>query len=98
MSGEEDRKGRVPSWDGDPKTWRAYRTKALTYQESTKWQDRYLCGPRLEGRLTGRAETAVERCKPGWLSYKDGVNRLLNFLELRCNRLPVPDVGAELET
>ena len=97
MSGE-DRSGRVPSWDGDPKGWRAYRRRALNYLESTKWQDRYLCGPRLESQLTGRAETAVERCKPGWLSHNDGVWTLLTFLEKRCNRLPVPDVGAELET
>ena len=97
MSGE-DRRGHCPSWDGDPKGWRAYRRKALNFLESTKWQDRYLCGPRLENQLTGRAETAVERCRPGWLSHKDGVWTLIKFLEARCNRLPVPDVGAELET
>ena len=59
----EDHRGKVivPGWDGDPKTWRTYRRKALQYQEGTKWEDRYLCGPRLEAKLTGRAEVAVER-------------------------------------
>ena len=96
MSGEH--RGRVPSWDGDPRTWRTYRRKALQYQEGTKREDRYLCGPRLEAKLTGRAEVAVERCKPGWLSRADGVERLLAWLERRCARQAVPDVGQELET
>ena len=94
----EDPQGKVPGWDGDPKTWRTYRRRALQYQEGTKWQDRYLCGPRLESRLTGRAEVAVERCRSGWLSRSDGVDRLLAWLERRCSRQAVPDVGQELET
>ncbi|CAK0870312.1 unnamed protein product [Prorocentrum cordatum] len=94
----EDHRGKVPSWDGDPKTWRTHRRKALQYQEGTKREDRYLCGPRLEAKLTGRAEIAVERCKAGWLSRPDGVERLLAWLERRCSRQAVPDVGQELET
>ena len=72
---------KIPSWDGDPKTWHAYKRKALQYQEGTKLEEMYLCGPRLEARLTARAETAVERCKPGWLSRPDGVERLMAWLE-----------------
>ena len=90
--------GLVPSWDGDPKTWRTYRRKALQYQEGTKIKDRYLCGPRLETNLIGRAEVAVERCRPGWLSRADGAERLIAYLERRCSRQAVPDVGQELET
>ena len=67
-------------------------------QEGTKREDRYLCGPRLEARLTARAEAAVERCKPGWLSRLDGVERLMTWLERRCSRQAVPDVGQELDT
>ena len=70
----------------------------MQYQEGTKIEDRYLCGPRLEAKLTGRGEVAVERCKPGWLSRPDGVERLLAWLERRCARQAVPDVGQELET
>ena len=93
-----DHREKVPSWDGDPKTWRTYRRKALQYQECTKREDRYLCGPRLEARLTGRAEVAVERCTSGWLSRADGAERLMAWLERRCSRQAVPDVGQELET
>ena len=91
MSGEH--RGRVPSWDGDPRTWRTYRQKALQYQEGTKREDRCLGGPRLEAKLTGRAEVAVERCKPGWLARADRVERLLAWLERRCSRQAIPDVG-----
>ena len=94
----DDPQGQVPNWGGDPKTWRTYRRKALQYQEGTKIEDRYLCGPRLEARLTARAEAAVERCKPGWLSRSDGVERLVAWLERRCSRQAAPDVGQELET
>ena len=34
---------KVPSWDGDPKTWHTYKRKALQYKESTKREDIYLC-------------------------------------------------------
>ena len=73
-----------------------YKRKARRYLEATKRQERYLCGPRLESRLTHKAETAVERCRPGWLSDDDGVERLLAFLEWKCARQAVPDVGSRL--
>ncbi|CAK0873360.1 unnamed protein product [Prorocentrum cordatum] len=87
----------VPGWDGYPKASRTYRRKALQYQECTKRQDRYLCGPRPEARLTGRAEVAVGRCKSGWLSRDDGVERLLAWLGRRCSRQAAPGVGQELD-
>ena len=87
----------VPSWDGDPKTWQTYKRKALQCQEGTEQEDRYLCGPRLMAKLTDRAETAVERCKPTSLARADGVETLLAWLERRCSRQAVPEVGQELE-
>ena len=96
MTGTTDKQV-AHAWDGDPKTWRTYRKRALQYQEGTKYSERYLCGPRLEMRLTGRAETAVERCRPGWLSTSEGVSKLLHVLERRCGKIAVPDVGKELE-
>ena len=73
--GADDGKQKIPTWDGDPKSWRTYQERALQYCESTKKQERYLCGPRLEVRLTGRAEAVVERCKVGWLSHDNGVEK-----------------------
>ena len=48
-------------------------------------------------QLSVRAESAVERCQPGWLSHAGGVETLLDFLERKCVRQAVPDVGQELE-
>ena len=63
----EDHRGKVtaPGWDGDPKTWRTYRRKALQYQEGTKWKDRYLCGPRLEAKLTAEVKWLWSAANPG---------------------------------
>ena len=92
-----DKHETIPSWDGNPATFITYRRKARRYVEGTKRSERYLCGPRLEGRLAGRAETAVERCRPGWLSDDLGAERLLAFLEWKCARQAVPDVGTNQE-
>ena len=86
----------IPAWDGDPATFIHYKRKALRYVETTKTEERYLCGPRLESRLTGKAEAAVERCKPGWVSKPNGVRRLLEFLEDKCAKQAVPDLGSKL--
>ena len=60
-------------------------------------QERYLCGPRLEAQLTGRAESAVEGCRPGWLSHEHGVETLLRFLRTHCAKLALPDMGSHLQ-
>ena len=70
----------IPSWDGNPSTFLTYAKKARRYVETTKKSERYLCGPRLESRLTGKAEAATERCRSGWLSDDQGVERLLAYL------------------
>ena len=91
-----DKSETIPSWDGSPATFIVYRRRARRYVEGTKRSERYLCGPRLEGRLTGRTDTAVERQRPGWLSDDMGTERLLAFLEWKCARQAVPDVGSRL--
>ena len=91
-----DKTSQTPGWDGNPATFLQYRRRARRYVESTKRSERYLCGPRLENRLTDKAETAVERCRPGWLSIDQGAERLLAFLEQKCGSQAVPDVGNRL--
>ena len=86
----------IPSWDGNPATFLSYTRKARRYVETTKKSERYLCGPRLESRLTGRAETATGRCRTGWLSDEDGVERLLSYLQAKCARQALPDAGTKL--
>ena len=73
----------VPTWDGDPSTWTTYRTSALLFVESTKWENRYVCGPRLASELTGPAKASIASKKPTWLSHENGVARLLKHLQER---------------
>ena len=87
---------RVPTYDGDPAGFQKYCKKARRYLESTKYSERYLCGPRLEARLTSKAEASVETCRAGWLSHPDGVERLLEFLRKKCARQVLPDAGNRL--
>ena len=63
-----ERSSRIPGWDGEADTYFSYARRARQFVEGTKIQERYLCGPRLEAQLTG--ESAVEGCRPGWLSTK----------------------------
>ena len=86
----------IPTWDGDPSTFLVYAKRARRYVETTRKSERYLCGPRLESRLTGRAEAATERCRGGWLSDDQGVERLLAYLQAKVGRQAEPDAGARL--
>ena len=61
-------------------------------------QEWYLCGPRLEVQLTGRAESAVEECTPGLLFQEHGVETLLRILRTHCAMLELPDMGPYLQT
>ena len=65
--------------------------------EGNKIQELYLCGPRHEAQLTGRAEFAVEGCRPGWPSQEHGVETLLRFLRTHCVKLAVPYMESHLQ-
>ena len=90
-------KEQVPWWDGELATWDLYNTKVRIYVDGTEWHKRYLCGPRLVQRLRGPAFQAVEGCKPGWLSDKNGAEKLLKRLQKKLARPKVPDMAVYLE-
>ena len=83
--------------NGEADTHFSYARRARQFVEGTKIQERYLCGPRLEAQLTGRAESAVEGCRPSWLSTEHGVETLLRFLRTHCAKLALPDMGSHLQ-
>ena len=87
----------VPSWNGNPLTFPRYETETDNYVESTKWSERYLCGPRLLRRLTGSTATACRGQPRGWLSKTDGADVLLRFLRGKLDRQPLPNVSHYLE-
>ena len=85
----------IPSWDGDPRTWETYSSKAATFVEGTPREKRYLCGPQLQGKLCGAAAVAVE----GYICFHDaeGADKLLAYLYQRLGKQAVPDLGRYLE-
>ena len=77
----------IPAGNGEADAYFSFGRRARQYVEGIKKQERYLCGPRLEAQLTGRAEAAVEGCKRGCLSKEHGVEILLRFLKTQCAKL-----------
>ena len=98
MTGDAgERTSRIPGWHGDADTYFFYARRARQFVEGTKTQELYRCGPRLEAQLTGKPESAVEGCRPEWLSQKHGVETLLRFLKTHCAKLALPDTVSHLE-
>ena len=86
----------VPSWNGEPSTWLEYRRAALLYVETTKWENRYLCG--LSAELSGSARASIVGKKASWLSHADGLNRLLKHLQQAISEPVLPEVGNALNS
>ena len=86
----------VPSWDGSPATWAEFKRSALLYVQSTKYENRYLCGPRLAAELTGPARASITHKRSTWLAAPDGVEKLLLHLQSAISEPILPEVGNAL--
>lgn len=87
----------VVTWDGDPSSWADYTRKVRLQWEKTPKHKRYLLGPELASRLTGRAWSVTPSLNHQELGKKNGTKYLLSFLRDRLCRTAVPDAGARLE-
>ena len=96
-SGKVARRGPDMGW-GPVHMWTTYRRSALLFVESTKWENRYLCGPRLASELTGPAKASIASKKPTWLSHENGVARLLKHLQEVISEPILPEVGNALRS
>ena len=83
---------KVPSWDGSADTFQSYCESALLYEQTTKFQDRYLAGPRLVGELQGAARRLVVGQRPDWVSFNGGVEHLLQHLRKCLGKPQVPEL------
>ena len=90
-----ERFSRIPVVNGDADACFSFARRARQYVEGIKKQERYLCGPRLEAQLIGRA--AVEGCRPRWFSKERGVEILLRFMKTHSAQLALPDLGSHLQ-
>ena len=85
-------KSKIPSWDGGSESFQAYCEAALLYEQTTKFQDRYLVGPRLVGELHGAARRLVVGQRADWVSFNGGVERLLQHLRASLGKPQVPEL------
>ena len=67
------------------------------YEETVKWESRYLCGPRLAAELTGAAKAAIANKKRGWLSQQDCVMKLLRCLRESVSEPALPEISNQLK-
>ena len=85
------------SWDGDPATWQDYIRKVRLTFEKTRNRKRKYLGPELVSQLTGRAWTVTQEIDHRMLVQPDGARFLIEFLEQRLGKVPVPDAGTKAE-
>ena len=85
------------AWDGDPSTWVDYIRKVRLTYERTRHRKRKYLGPELAAQLTGRARVVTQEIGHRRLVANDGARFLIEFLEKRLGRVPVPDVGTKAE-
>ena len=86
------RQAKVPSWDGSAESFQTYCEAALLYEPTTKFQDRYLAGPRLVGELQGAAKRLIVGQRPDWVSFNGGVEHLLQHLRRCLGKPQVPEL------
>lgn len=87
----------IPGWDGNPSTWSEYKSAAFLYEDTVKWENRYLCGPRLAAELSGAAKAAIGNKKRGWLSRSDGVEKLIHCLRDAMAEPALPEIANQLK-
>ena len=81
-----------PAWNGAAETFQAYEEAARLYEQTTPYQKRYLCGPKLQNALEGAALRLVVGKRPDWLSDNGGVDRLLNHLRQCLGKPQMPEL------
>ena len=96
MEKANDTKG-SPSWDGATDTFDIFEAECYQYRDTVESGKRYLCGPRIAQKLTGKAAVALLDRPQGWLNRKDGVETLLRFLRRKVFKAKIPDLGYHMD-
>ena len=98
MATVTERKEQVATWNGDPVLWQDYVKRGRLQYERTPVKKRSLLGAELASRLTGRAWDVVSAdLDHQRLQKPDGPAYLLQFLEQKLGKGPIPDSGQRLE-
>ena len=98
MATVTERKEQVATWNGDPVLWQDYVKRVRLQYERTPVKKRSLLGAELASRLTGRAwDVTSADLDHQRLQKPDGPAYLLQFLEQKLGKGPIPDSGQRLE-
>ncbi|CAE7864958.1 GIP [Symbiodinium microadriaticum] len=89
--GSNRSKDGVPSWDGNATTFQAYEEQVLVWEQGVKYENRYLCGPRLAAELTGAAQRMIVGKSPTWVSFNGGVAVFLDHLRQGLGKPQIPE-------
>ena len=88
----------IPCWGGEASSFVQYEEAALLWEQSLTWEKRYTAGPKLVQELTGAAKRYVAGQPAGWVAYRGGVERLLNYLRQALGKPRVNEVTDLLAT
>ena len=87
----------VPGWDGEQSGWYDFVRRTRLFFERTPVHKRYLVGPEIASKLSGKAWTITHELDFEKLTKDDGTAYLLKYLEHRLCKTPVPETGQKLE-
>lgn len=85
------------AWDGDPHTFQDYIRRVRLAFERTRKKRRRQLGPELVSQLTGRAWIITQEVDHSRLIQEDGAQYLIEYLEMKLGRTPVPAAGTFAE-
>ena len=75
-----EKEGHIPSWDGQPRTWRRYTREVSWFFKGTPVHKRRYCATRPMGRLTGSARLLAMSWTGLHLDHYGGTRELLQRL------------------
>ena len=87
----------VPGWDGEQSGWYDFVRRTWLFFERTSVHKRYLVGPEIASKLSGKAWTITHELDFEKLTKDDDTAYLLKYLEHRLCKTPVPETGQKLE-
>ena len=84
-------------WDGEASTWPDYVLRVRLAYERTRKRRRPHLGPELVSQLSGKAWIVMEEIDHRQLTKASGARYLIQILEERLARVPIPDAGTRAE-
>ena len=85
------------TWNGEISSFPDYVRRVRLVFAKTRKRHRKHLGPELVSQLTGRAWVVTQEIDHGRLVKDDGARYLVEYLEERLARVPVPDAGSKAE-